>query len=317
MKASREERIREKSLEEMSRSSQFPNWEKGDENIWGSSDSAVQTQGAQGGDRIPGSMTMWCDEGMLHSVTARHSCPLLGGTWEDTHFPGSGRIGQQPLGGTQRPLHNCLHCKHASTFCLILEAERVYSSYLEWFTMSVAWALSTRLNFTMEQQIPELCRISKERASLTLQLHAQIDGNAKKKNRCLCHGRRDPGISPQMKHRRSRVLKDEQGFTSGGQRGFPGGSNGKASACNAGDPGSIPGSGRSSGKGSVNPPSTLAWKIPWTEKPGRLQSMGSQRAIHDWARGQERKKIQVKSKRYERHCSSSELSMFWASGKWN
>ena len=28
--------------------------------------------------------------------------------------------------------------------------------------------------------------------------------------------------------------------------------------------------------------STLAWKIPWTEKPGRLQSMGLQRAGHDW-----------------------------------
>ena len=29
--------------------------------------------------------------------------------------------------------------------------------------------------------------------------------------------------------------------------------------------------------------STLAWKIPWTEKHGRLQSMGSQRVGHDWA----------------------------------
>ena len=28
--------------------------------------------------------------------------------------------------------------------------------------------------------------------------------------------------------------------------------------------------------------STLAWRIPWTEKPGRLQSMGSQRVGHDW-----------------------------------
>ena len=28
--------------------------------------------------------------------------------------------------------------------------------------------------------------------------------------------------------------------------------------------------------------STLAWKSPWTEKPGRLQSMGSQRVRHDW-----------------------------------
>ena len=27
--------------------------------------------------------------------------------------------------------------------------------------------------------------------------------------------------------------------------------------------------------------STLAWKIPWTEKPGRLQTMGSQRVRHD------------------------------------
>ena len=27
--------------------------------------------------------------------------------------------------------------------------------------------------------------------------------------------------------------------------------------------------------------STLAWKIPWTEDPGRLQSMGSQRVGHD------------------------------------
>ena len=29
--------------------------------------------------------------------------------------------------------------------------------------------------------------------------------------------------------------------------------------------------------------STLAWRIPWTEEPGRLQSMGSRRVGHDWA----------------------------------
>ena len=29
--------------------------------------------------------------------------------------------------------------------------------------------------------------------------------------------------------------------------------------------------------------STFAWKIPWTEEPGRLQSMGSRRVGHDWA----------------------------------
>ena len=28
--------------------------------------------------------------------------------------------------------------------------------------------------------------------------------------------------------------------------------------------------------------STLAWKIPWTEEPGRLQSVGSLRVRHDW-----------------------------------
>ena len=115
---------------------------------------------------------------------------------------------------------------------------------------------------------------------------------------------------------------------------FPGGSHGKASAYNVGDPGSIPGSGRSPGEGNGNPlqysclptqkrgskkymrtslvaqtvkrlstmretqvqslgredplekemaihSSTTAWKIPWTEEPGRLQSMGSQRVRHD------------------------------------
>ena len=36
-------------------------------------------------------------------------------------------------------------------------------------------------------------------------------------------------------------------------------------------------------KGMATHPSTLAWKIPWTEEPGRLQSMGSWRVGHDWA----------------------------------
>ena len=111
---------------------------------------------------------------------------------------------------------------------------------------------------------------------------------------------------------------------------FPGGSEVKASAWNAGDLGSIPGSGRSPGEGNGNQlqfsclenpmdggawwatvhgsqsrtrlsdftllclpqrlwsekamaphSSTLAWKIPWMEEPGRLQSMGSLRVGHD------------------------------------
>ena len=63
--------------------------------------------------------------------------------------------------------------------------------------------------------------------------------------------------------------------------GFPAGSEVKVSASNVGDPGLIPGLGRSPGEGNGNPLSILAWRIPWTEKPGRLQSMGSQRVGHD------------------------------------
>ena len=55
----------------------------------------------------------------------------------------------------------------------------------------------------------------------------------------------------------------------------------KASAYNAGDSSSIPGWGRSLEKEMATHSSTLAWKIPWTEEPDRLQSMGSQRVGND------------------------------------
>ena len=103
--------------------------------------------------------------------------------------------------------------------------------------------------------------------------------------------------------------------------GFPGNSAGKESTCNAGNPSSTPGLGRSAGEGIVYPfqyswvslvaqtvknplamwetrvqylgwedllekgmathSSILAWRIPWTEKPGGLQSLGLQRVGHD------------------------------------
>ena len=103
--------------------------------------------------------------------------------------------------------------------------------------------------------------------------------------------------------------------------GFPGSSAGKESSCNVGDPGSIPGLGRSPGegigyplqyswaslmaqtvknlpamqdtwvqslawedpleKGKATHSSILAWRIPWTKEPGRLQSIGSQRVRHN------------------------------------
>ena len=97
----------------------------------------------------------------------------------------------------------------------------------------------------------------------------------------------------------------------------------KESTCNVGDPSSIPGLGRSPGEGTgyplqftwaslvaqiVKKPPALwviwvrslnwedplekgmtthsnirTWRIPWTEEPGRLQSLGSQRVKYNWA----------------------------------
>jgi len=64
-------------------------------------------------------------------------------------------------------------------------------------------------------------------------------------------------------------------------RGFPGGSEVKVSARDVGDPGSIPGSGRSPGEGNGSPLQYSSWRIPWMEEPGRLQSMGSKRVGHN------------------------------------
>ena len=55
---------------------------------------------------------------------------------------------------------------------------------------------------------------------------------------------------------------------------FSGGSDGKASAYNAGDTGSIPRLGSFLEKEMVTHSSVLAWKIPWTEEPGRLTVHG-------------------------------------------
>ena len=106
-------------------------------------------------------------------------------------------------------------------------------------------------------------------------------------------------------------------FPLNNRRGFPGSSPGKEPACNTGDPSLIPGSGRSPGerigyplqcswaslvtqmvknlpamwetwvrslswedaleKEMATHSRILAWRIPWTEEPGRLQSMGLQR----------------------------------------
>ena len=65
--------------------------------------------------------------------------------------------------------------------------------------------------------------------------------------------------------------------------GFPGGSDGKESACNVGDLGSTPGLGRSPGGVHGNPlQNSCLENPPWSEELGGLQSMGSQRVQHDW-----------------------------------
>ena len=62
---------------------------------------------------------------------------------------------------------------------------------------------------------------------------------------------------------------------------FPGGSDGKESACNAGDPGLIPSWEDPLEEVLATHSGILAWRIPWTEEPDGLQSTGSQRVGHD------------------------------------
>ena len=72
-------------------------------------------------------------------------------------------------------------------------------------------------------------------------------------------------------------------FTSYRPRGFPGGASGEEPAhqCRLRDAGWIPGSVRSLEKAMAIYSILLAWRTPWTEEPGGLQSMGSQRVGHD------------------------------------
>ena len=63
---------------------------------------------------------------------------------------------------------------------------------------------------------------------------------------------------------------------------FPGSSAGKESACNAETWVWSLGWENTLEEGMATYSSTLAWKVPWTEEPGRLQSMGSLKVRHDW-----------------------------------
>ena len=67
------------------------------------------------------------------------------------------------------------------------------------------------------------------------------------------------------------------------RRSFPGGASGKEPICQeTWDLSSVPGSGRSPEGGNGNPLQYSCLRIPWTEEPGGLQSLGLQRVRHDW-----------------------------------
>ena len=76
--------------------------------------------------------------------------------------------------------------------------------------------------------------------------------------------------------------------------GFTGGSVVKNLPANIGNAGSVPGLGRSPKEEMATHSSILAWRIPWTEEPGGLQSMGLQRVRHDLATKQQLKLSEIK-----------------------
>ena len=61
------------------------------------------------------------------------------------------------------------------------------------------------------------------------------------------------------------------------RQGFPGDSLVKHPPAKAGDMGLVPALGRSSGEGNGTTSSILAWKVPWAEDPGGLESMVSEK----------------------------------------
>ena len=89
-------------------------------------------------------------------------------------------------------------------------------------------------------------------------------------------------------------------FLVGGLGGFPGGSNGKESACSAGDPGSIPGSGRSPGEGKVYSSIFM---------PGEFHGQGSLPGYSPW----DQKKELNTTERLDTlmHLHGFDYSCFW------
>ena len=97
----------------------------------------------------------------------------------------------------------------------------------------------------------------------------QAPGDDERQGRLLCcspWGHKESDMTERLTHTSYFVLRASQ----------VGGASGKEPTCSEGDLGSIPGLGRYPGEEMATPSIIVAWKIPWTEEPSGLQSMGSQ-----------------------------------------
>ena len=113
------------------------------------------------------------------------------------------------------------------------------------------------------------------------QPYYKIKIKLKKNSLLLVHGQlaRSTEQTESNRQKSARVHTEVQHMV----KGFPGGTvikNPAASAGDAGDTGSIPGLERSPGGVNDNLLQYFAWRRPWTEEPGRLQSMGLQGVRH-------------------------------------
>ena len=97
--------------------------------------------------------------------------------------------------------------------------------------------------------------------SLVLILHFSSVTHTQRRQLLLIHQWMTRGLGEDGLKAESR--QSRAGIDFGVCYGFPGGSDGKESACNAGDPGLIPGPGRSPGEEVATRSSILAWRIPW------------------------------------------------------
>ena len=96
---------------------------------------------------------------------------------------------------------------------------------------------------------------------------------------------------------------------------FTSGWNGKESACNAGDSGSVPGLGRYPGGEHGNPLQYSSLENPWTKEPCRLQSTGSQKVRHDWGTDTHFQLLTMQDNPLVLYFSSPK-PVFWKAASW-